>query len=62
MLITVDMPTSNTPTKEELKELEAAAKIPVVYDEDSPKLTGKIKKAFLNVAQKRRGAPSGISA
>ena len=38
-------------TKEELNQLELAKRIPIVYDEDSPKLTKKLLKEFKHYSE-----------
>ena len=40
-------------TEDQLKEIEAAKKMPIVYDEDSPELTEEMEKAFLVAARSR---------
>lgn len=34
-------------TKEEKRQIQEAKKLPIVYDEDCPELTEKMKKAFI---------------
>lgn len=38
-------------TKEDLNQLELAKKMPIVYDEDSPRLTKKMLKEFKHYSQ-----------
>lgn len=38
-------------TKEDLNQLELAKKMPIIYDEDSPKLTKKMLKEFKHYSQ-----------
>ncbi len=38
-------------TKEDLNQLESAKKMPIIYDEDSPKLTKKMLKEFKHYSQ-----------
>ena len=40
-------------TEEQLREVEEAKKSPIVYDEDSPKLSPAMMKAFQCVAERR---------
>ena len=40
-------------TKEQIVEIEAAKKKPIVFDEDSPELTPAMEKAFLLAARSR---------
>lgn len=40
-------------TNEQIAEIEAAKKIPVIYDEDSPELTPAMEKAFILAAKNR---------
>ena len=43
-------------TKKQLLELEAASKMPVIYDEDSPELTDEQYRLMAEAARKRRNA------
>ena len=47
MIVTYKLNKDAVLSDEELKMLEAAEKMPVVYDDDCPKLTPKKKKAFI---------------
>lgn len=40
-------------TKEDLNQLELAKKMPIIYDEDSPKLTKKMLREFKHYSQVR---------
>ena len=42
------------PTKAQIKEIKKAAKKPVVYDEDSPKLTDEQLSEFAKIAKQQR--------
>ena len=42
------------PTTEQLREIKEAAKYPIVYDKDSPKLTSEQYDEFAEIAQKQR--------
>ena len=44
------------PTHEQLMELEAASKMPIVYDEDSPELTEEQYAQMAEAARNRRNA------
>ncbi len=39
--------------KEVIEEIERASKMPIVYDEDSPKLTPELEKAFIDAVRER---------
>ena len=43
-------------TKKQLMELDAASKMPVIYDEDSPELTDEQYRMMAEAARKRRNA------
>ena len=44
------------PTKEQLKEIEKASKMPIVYDEDAPELTEEQYAEMAAIAKKQREA------
>jgi hypothetical protein len=47
MIVTYKLNKDAVLSDEELKMLEAAEKMPVVYDDDCPKLTPEMEKAFI---------------
>lgn len=50
MIVTVEYKKGQKLTEEQIAEIEAAKKMPVVYDEDCPELTPAMEKAFLLAA------------
>jgi len=44
--VTYETVKGQLPTEEQLKEVEQASKMPIVYDEDCPELTPGMEKAF----------------
>ena len=53
MIRTVTLDRNQKPTKEQIRQIEAAAKREIVFDEDSPKLTPAMEKAFRLAAKNR---------
>ena len=53
MAVTVEYKKGQELTKEQIAEIEAASKKPIVYDEDCPELTPAMEKAFLLAARSR---------
>lgn len=53
MIRTVTLDRNQEPTKEQIKQIEEAAKREIVFDEDSPKLTPAMEKAFRLAAKNR---------
>lgn len=47
MIRTVTLDRNQKPTKEQIRQIEEAAKKEIVYDENSPELTLAIEKAFI---------------
>lgn len=45
---------NSKPTKEQLEQIEAAAKMPITYDEDCPELTPAQQKVFAALAELRQ--------
>lgn len=45
---------TDNPTKEEIEEIKAAAKLPISYDDDSPELTEEQYAAMAKEARKQR--------
>lgn len=46
MIKTVTLTRDQKPTAEQIKQIQEAAKREIVYDDDSPKLTPAMEKAF----------------
>lgn len=46
-MVTFELDHAAALTDEEMRQLEEAKKLPVVYDEDSPELTDDMEKAFV---------------
>ena len=46
MIRTVTLDRNQKPTKEQIRQIEEAAKRDIVFDEDSPELTPAMEKAF----------------
>ena len=61
MTITVEYKKGQELTKEQIAEIEAASKKPIVYDEDCPELTPAMEKAFLWAARNRNRYKKEIS-
>ncbi len=53
MIRTVILDKNQKPTKEQLKQIEDAAKREIVFDEDSPELTPEMEEAFRLAAKNR---------
>ena len=53
MIQTVILDKNQKPTKEQLKQIEDAAKREIVFDEDSPELTPEMEEAFRLAAKYR---------
>ena len=53
MIRTVTLDRSQKPTKEQIRQIEDAAKREIVFDEDSPELTPAMEKAFRLAAKNR---------
>ncbi len=53
MIRTVTLDRNQKPTKEQIRQIEEAAKKEIVYDEDSPELTPAMEKAFWLAAKNR---------
>ena len=53
MIRTVTLDRNQKPTKEQIKQIEEAAKRKIVFDEDSPELTPAMEKAFRLAAKNR---------
>ena len=53
MIKTVTLNRNQQPTKEQIQQIEAAAKRDIVFDEDSPALTPAMEKAFRLAAKNR---------
>lgn len=62
-IVTHELKPGTKPTAEQIAEIEAAAKMPIVYDEDSPEFTDEQYEDFarqleLQRANRRRGVVS----
>lgn len=53
MIRTVPLDRNQKPAKEQIRQIEEAAKKEIVYDEDSPELTPAMEKAFRLAAKNR---------
>ena len=53
MIRTVTLDRNQKPTKEQIRQIEEAAKKEIVYDEDSPELTPAMEKALWLAAKNR---------
>lgn len=53
MIRAVTLDRTQKPTKEQIRQIEETAKREIVYDEDSPKLTPAMEKAFRLAAKTR---------
>lgn len=53
MIKTVTLNRNQQPTKEQIQQIETAAKKDIVFDEDSPALTPAMEKAFRLAAKNR---------
>ena len=53
MIRTVTLDRNQKPTKEQIRQIEEAAKRDIVFDEDSPELTPAMEKAFRLAAKNR---------
>ena len=53
MIRTVTLDRNQKPTKEQIRQIEEAAKKKIVFDEDSPELTPAMEKAFRLAAKNR---------
>ena len=53
LIKTVTLNRNQQPTKEQIQQIEAAAKKDIVFDEDSPALTPAMEKAFRLAAKNR---------
>ncbi len=53
MIRTVTLDRNQTPTKEQIRQIEEAAKRDILFDEDSPELTPAMEKAFRLAAKNR---------
>ena len=53
LIKTVTLSRNQQPTKEQIQQIEAAAKKDIVFDEDSPALTPAMEKAFRLAAKNR---------
>jgi maltodextrin utilization protein YvdJ len=53
MIRTVTLDRNQKPTKEQIKQIEEASKREIIFDEDSPKLTPAMEKAFRLAAKNR---------
>lgn len=47
MTVNFTLEEGQKPTKEELEQIRAAAKRPIVFDEDCPELTEEMERAFI---------------
>lgn len=61
MITTVQYKKGQKLTQEQIEEIEAAKKKPIVYDEDSPELTPAMEKAFILAARSRNRHKKAIS-
>ena len=53
MIRTATLDRDQKPTKEQIRQIEEAAKREIVFDEDSPELTPAMEKAFRLAAKNR---------
>ena len=53
MIRTVTLDRNQKPTKEQIRQIEEAAKREIVFDDDSPELTPAMEKAFRLAAKNR---------
>ncbi len=53
MIRTAILDRNQKPTKEQIQQIEEAAKRTIVFDEDSPELTPAVEKAFRLAAKNR---------
>ncbi len=53
MMRTVTLDRNQKPTKEQIRQIEEAAKREIVFDDDSPELTPAMEKAFRLAAKNR---------
>lgn len=53
MIRTVTLDRNQKPTEKQIRQIEQAAKKPIIFDEDSPKLTPAMEKAFRLAAKNR---------
>ena len=53
MIRTITLDRNQKPTKEQARQIEKAAKMEIVFDEDSPELTPAMEKAFRLAAKNR---------
>lgn len=53
MIRTATLDRDQKPTKEQIRQMEEAAKREIVFDEDSPELTPAMEKAFRLAAKNR---------
>ena len=53
MIRTVTLDRNQKPTKEQIRQIEEAAKREIVFDDDSPQLTPAMEKAFRLAAKNR---------
>ena len=60
MIRTVTLDRNQKPTKEQIRQIEEATKREIVFDEDSPKLTPAMEKAF-RLAAKNRNTQKNMS-
>ncbi len=61
MTVTIENKKGQSLTKEQLAEIEAAGKMPIVYDDDSPEMTPAMEKAFLLAARNRNRYKKEVS-
>jgi len=60
MMIVSNLNPNDTPTDEQIKEIEKAKQMPITYDEDCPALTPAMEKAF-KVSVRTRNRLKSIS-
>lgn len=53
MLVTKTLNKWDKPTAEQIEQLNNAAKMPIIFDEDCPELTPKMEEAFLQAVADR---------
>jgi len=53
MIVKATLDKNVKPTREQIEEIRRATEQPIVYDEDSPKLTETMKKELISAAKNR---------
>lgn len=53
-MVTYELKPGTKPTPEQIAEIEAAAKMPIVYDDDCPEFTDEQYKEFAIIARQQR--------